>query len=551
MDSPPDSTSTAYKLPLNIFKIVACPVRQKISAKTGLPSTPNSITIFGKVETLYHIQKFIDHDKDGFLPKIFPKILNVYRAHNEQIIVVANKIDENDLISGDEARNLSIEKKLKILRFFQYLHKQNICIASGSFESWFLNWITNFGLLTHDLFCTEQVIENSTKSDSLPPAPESSAYNSLDLANVPPVKALKSLDVYYVCHFLGLENEFELSNPLNRPRIDQVINFLTDTLVKEKSLNFNKNLQSKSTNSENLLKPNRTPNAINLTKSNMHLPLQSDFLMSTDRNKNKNSTSTSTSSVISNIPQKKLFQIWLKKQNGLGNLLLNLKLSKPTPGVISVARAAKIKKINKNQPNVENSKNFIRATKIYQAAITCEFPIDEVTARFEYSSQENSPLEEKHLSWGSIKMQKQNNEFYNDYSDLLLFSHLCKSYPITKPRLLAELYRRENSIPDIYRAEIWKCLLDIERVDRTENTIDLCDLSEATSRQLDVDIPRCHQYNNTLASTEGQSFIKRVLTKWILSNKEELAYWQGLDSLCAPFCILYIDNEDLGLGCGK
>merc|ERR1712157_321859 len=66
-----------------------------------------------------------------------------------------------------------------------------------------------------------------------------------------------------------------------------------------------------------------------------------------------------------------------------------------------------------------------------------------------------------------------------------------------------------------------------------------------TSRQLDVDIPRCHQYNNTLASTEGQSFIKRVLTKWILSNKDDLAYWQGLDSLCAPFCILYIDNEDL------
>ncbi len=48
-----------------------------------------------------------------------------------------------------------------------------------------------------------------------------------------------------------------------------------------------------------------------------------------------------------------------------------------------------------------------------------------------------------------------------------------------------------------------------------------------TDRQIDVDIPRCHQYHSLLASDEGHRKFKRVLKSWVKSHWN-LVYWQGL-----------------------
>lgn len=48
-----------------------------------------------------------------------------------------------------------------------------------------------------------------------------------------------------------------------------------------------------------------------------------------------------------------------------------------------------------------------------------------------------------------------------------------------------------------------------------------------TDRQIDVDIPRCHQYDTLLASRDGHRKFKRILKAWIVSN-HKLVYWQGL-----------------------
>lgn len=48
----------------------------------------------------------------------------------------------------------------------------------------------------------------------------------------------------------------------------------------------------------------------------------------------------------------------------------------------------------------------------------------------------------------------------------------------------------------------------------------------ATDRQIDVDIPRCHQYDTLLSSKAGHRKFKRLLKSWIVSHPK-LVYWQG------------------------
>lgn len=60
--------------------------------------------------------------------------------------------------------------------------------------------------------------------------------------------------------------------------------------------------------------------------------------------------------------------------------------------------------------------------------------------------------------------------------------------------------------------------------------------------QIEVDIPRCHQYNELLSSSAGHGKFKRVLKAWV-KNHPEYVYWQGLDSLCAPFLFLNFHDE--------
>ncbi|XP_025064582.1 TBC domain-containing protein kinase-like protein isoform X5 [Alligator sinensis] len=69
-----------------------------------------------------------------------------------------------------------------------------------------------------------------------------------------------------------------------------------------------------------------------------------------------------------------------------------------------------------------------------------------------------------------------------------------------------------------------------------------------TDRQIEVDIPRCHQYDELLSSPEGHAKFRRVLKAWVVSHPD-LVYWQGLDSLCAPFLYLNFNSEALAYAC--
>lgn len=127
----------------------------------------------------------------------------------------------------------------------------------------------------------------------------------------------------------------------------------------------------------------------------------------------------------------------------------------------------------------------------------------------------------------------------------VLFRRLLQGYPFTRHNLWNEA--RIDTLP-LYRSLIWASLLGVEHdVKAAYEAIDK-ETPTPTDRQIEVDIPRCHQYNSLLASAEGHRKFKRVLKAWVVTNPQYV-YWQGLDSLCAPFLYLNFNNEALAFAC--
>ena len=127
----------------------------------------------------------------------------------------------------------------------------------------------------------------------------------------------------------------------------------------------------------------------------------------------------------------------------------------------------------------------------------------------------------------------------------VIFRRLLQGYPFTRRNLWKEA--RLDTLP-LYRPYIWASLLGIEHdVQARYEAIDK-ETRTATDRQIEVDIPRCHQYNSLLASPEGHRKFKRVLKAWVATNPQYV-YWQGLDSLSAPFLYLNFNDEALAFAC--
>ena len=127
-----------------------------------------------------------------------------------------------------------------------------------------------------------------------------------------------------------------------------------------------------------------------------------------------------------------------------------------------------------------------------------------------------------------------------------VFYRLLMGFPETKPMIMHEAV---TDIPPLLRGRIWAALLNVRGdTDFTYESIDK-ETEQDTDRQLDLDIPRCHQYNELLSSPIGHKKLKRVLKAWIASEAGRYVYWQGLDSMCAPFVTLLFANEPMAYAC--
>lgn len=122
---------------------------------------------------------------------------------------------------------------------------------------------------------------------------------------------------------------------------------------------------------------------------------------------------------------------------------------------------------------------------------------------------------------------------------LQLFRQLLKNCPEQRDMVIKEA---RQDIPPLVRAEVWGQLLAVEKdYEYHYASIDK-ETPVPTDRQIEVDIPRCHQYNELLSSSVGHQKFKRILKAWVKSHPHYV-YWQGLDSLCAPFLYLNFQNE--------
>ncbi|CAB1327327.1 unnamed protein product [Coregonus sp. 'balchen'] len=128
---------------------------------------------------------------------------------------------------------------------------------------------------------------------------------------------------------------------------------------------------------------------------------------------------------------------------------------------------------------------------------------------------------------------------------IILFDRLLKAYPYKKNLVWKEA---RVDIPPLVRGLAWAALLGVEGdIQAKYDSIDK-DTPIPTDRQIEVDIPRCHQYDELLSSPQGHRKFRRVLKAWVVSHPD-LVYWQGLDSLCAPFLWLDFNNEALAYAC--
>uniref|UniRef100_A0A8C9S5F6 TBC domain-containing protein kinase-like protein n=1 Tax=Scleropages formosus TaxID=113540 RepID=A0A8C9S5F6_SCLFO len=128
---------------------------------------------------------------------------------------------------------------------------------------------------------------------------------------------------------------------------------------------------------------------------------------------------------------------------------------------------------------------------------------------------------------------------------IVLFDRLLQAYPYKKNQVWKEA---RVDIPPLLRGLTWAALLGIEGdIQAKYDGIDK-DTPIPTDRQIEVDIPRCHQYDELLSSPQGHMKFRRVLKAWVVSHPD-LVYWQGLDSLCAPFLYLNFNNEALAYAC--
>uniref|UniRef100_A0A3Q1GJ85 TBC1 domain containing kinase n=1 Tax=Acanthochromis polyacanthus TaxID=80966 RepID=A0A3Q1GJ85_9TELE len=115
---------------------------------------------------------------------------------------------------------------------------------------------------------------------------------------------------------------------------------------------------------------------------------------------------------------------------------------------------------------------------------------------------------------------------------IILFDRLLKAYPYKKNLVWKEA---RVDIPPLVRGLAWAALLGIEGdIQAKYESIDK-DTPIPTDRQIEVDIPRCHQYDELLSSPQGHIKFRRVLKAWVVSHPD-LVYWQGQSLPCR--CVL-------------
>ncbi|RKP35070.1 rab-GTPase-TBC domain-containing protein, partial [Dimargaris cristalligena] len=118
---------------------------------------------------------------------------------------------------------------------------------------------------------------------------------------------------------------------------------------------------------------------------------------------------------------------------------------------------------------------------------------------------------------------------------MTLFQHLLDCYPASRSEIIRQA---RVDIPPRVRPQVWSAILGVLRCDEWVYRHVDKESPGASDKQIDVDIPRCHQYHNLLGSSEGHVKMRRVLKAWLRAHPH-LVYWQGLDSVMIGYFAVF------------
>lgn len=102
------------------------------------------------------------------------------------------------------------------------------------------------------------------------------------------------------------------------------------------------------------------------------------------------------------------------------------------------------------------------------------------------------------------------------------FRQLVELYPLTGRSIRLEA---ETDIPPYFRGHVWAALLGAQGDYQAEFAEVDKHSASSMDRQIDVDIPRCHQYDPLLSSPTAHAKFRRLLKAWVASHPQYV-YWQ-------------------------
>ncbi|EGT40922.1 CBN-TBCK-1 protein [Caenorhabditis brenneri] len=143
------------------------------------------------------------------------------------------------------------------------------------------------------------------------------------------------------------------------------------------------------------------------------------------------------------------------------------------------------------------------------------------------------------------------NILYETASEMLTMDHLLNATAVFGVSSVIP-HLSKNGVISTQRADVWCTLLDINET-KWRDYLNLDILAPHSSdRQLEVDIPRCHQYDSFMTTPAIQESLRKVLKGWqIITEADNYVYWQGCDSLATPFLLANMSKPHIAYACFK
>ncbi|XP_043516498.1 TBC domain-containing protein kinase-like protein isoform X2 [Frieseomelitta varia] len=499
----------------------------EVCGSNGLPLTPNSITIYGKSQFL----KTIHHPN-------LSTYLDIIRSKHERIVVVAE-------YNGDplnSKKNLNTDDILKIafqcLLGLRYMNKLGLVHRHLSPENILLNKSGNVQLYNFGLYFMTDCGKNVSFPIGYPKYTAPEVFLSSGVSSPKVDSWSLGMIIAELLLTKSIWSGVKLSQCLRK-----VLSLIhCETSVFERL--------AREINCYNIYKdlPDKVKEFVDcclqihplkrkIPEELLKLPIFEKFLLQNEKEIEKN--------LYMNVIVRKMDELYYLWQLAGGDITVELKkqgLIRSRPPILSIPNLVIL--LGQMFGRRDTAGLFdLRVVKI---------PLDTLHQRLSHipyianypwlTDQMRVQSQEELIDAASqlpliIRERDTEYQFYR----IVLYDRLLQVYPITREAIIEEAHK---DIPPPVRGAVWAALLGITGdIQKYYDMIDK-ETPTHTDRQIEVDIPRCHQYSELLSSGAGHERLQRLLKAWVRNNPHYV-YWQGLDSLTAPFLYLNFNNEDV------